>query len=50
MHKGEKTNFLNNNSDFQSEIRVLSYIYESILYMTIAHRFSPKIEKARWYL
>lgn len=45
--KGEKPNFLNNNLAFQCEFRILSFIYDSVLYMNIAHRFSPITEKSQ---
>lgn len=47
VHRGEKINFLNNNSAFQCEFRILSFIYDSVLYMNIAYRFSRIIEKSQ---
>lgn len=47
VHKGEEINLLKNNSAFQCEFRILSFIYESILYMSIPQMFSPRIEKSQ---
>lgn len=47
VHRVEKTSFFNNNPAFQCEFRILSFLYESILYMNIAHRFCPITKKSQ---